>query len=192
MPLVIFDRQHKGRSGKRANDRGCSFGTLVETDLTEAYIAAAKARVEAAGVSCEVLTTGEYPSRQAAAGSRAKSVDGRVLYIACHVNAGRGTYALVEYDDRSANGKKAAAAMAAAFDAGLVEVTSGRTVSLSSGDRGFACVSGIYAGPANVCAVLVEPGFIDASKHASLWTATGLVRVGNVIADAALAWVKGS
>ena len=192
MPLIIFDRQHKGRTGKYANDLGSTYGTLVETNLTEAYIAAAKARAEAAGVACEVLTTGEYSTRQATARTRAETVQGRVLYIACHINAGKGTYALVEYDDRSGNGKKAATAMAAAMDAGLSQVTSGRAEGLSSGDRGFVCLSGIYSGPANLSGILVEPGFIDSSKHASMWTAAGLVTVGNVIADAAVAWVKGS
>lgn len=53
--------------------------------------------------------------------------------------------------------------------------------------RGFGCIDGIYEGPANITAVLLEPGFIDSAEHAGLWTAEGLQRIGRALAAGLLA-----
>ena len=46
-----------------------------------------------------MLTEGEYGQRHAEAIARAKAHPGMAAaYLACHVNAGGGTYALVEHD----------------------------------------------------------------------------------------------
>lgn len=177
---VILDRQHLGKPSN-PGDHGATYGALRETDLTEAYIASAVASLEAAGIGSTVLVEGEYADRQRQAIGIAKAEAGRVLYVACHVNAGGGDYGLVEYDARSIGGAQAADALAALLPT-LPGVSRGRTKGLASNERGFICLGGVYAGPANLCGVIFEPGFIDATAHAGLWTPDGLARVGSALA----------
>lgn len=194
MNIVILDRQH---AGKRAspNDAGAAFdldGDGVrgeqgerEIDLTLLYGEYLAMQLVALGV--EVVRygwpgfVGDYRERHAAAIKLAKSrPTDRVLYCAIHVNAGGGAYALAEYDERSKAGKAAAVAVAAALDA-LPEITAGKVNGLNATERGFACVGGIYAGPSNLSAVLLEPFFIDAPGHRALCGADGLRRVAGAL-----------
>lgn len=182
--IILLDRQHAGKPDKQ--DHGAVYGDLVETTLTLGYgeLLLAKLRAKGHTVICYGWPgfVGSYSQRQAMAVEVAKAHPlERCVYVALHVNAGGGTYALVEYDARSAGGAKVARALAASLD-GLAEVSAGKVAGMDSDTRGFVCLSGIYAGPSNLCGVLAEPGFIDADKHASLWTAEGLERVAEALA----------
>ena len=188
MSLIILDRQHRGRASK-PKDAGAAFKGYVEADLVERYIAVATQELKRLGHRVEVLLSGEYGSRHVEAIALAKASKERCLYVACHVNAGGGRYALVEHDSRSKGGAAAAAIVAREFALRLApEVNTGKVVALGSADRGFACIDGIYAGPANLSAVLFEPGFIDSSQHAGLWTTAGLSRIGVALAAGCDAW----
>lgn len=181
--IILLDRQHAGKPDKQ--DHGAVHGELVETDLTLAYGNHLVTYLRERGhtVICYGWPgfVGSYAQRQAMAVEVAKAHPlERCIYVALHVNAGGGTYALVEYDARSAGGAKVARALAASLD-GLAEVTAGKVEAMDSGTRGFVCLAGIYAGPSNLCGVLVEPGFIDSDAHASLWTAEGLARVAGAL-----------
>jgi N-acetylmuramoyl-L-alanine amidase len=185
--IAILDRQHKGRLSKPL-DRGAACGLLRETDLTDAYIAAAKGCLESAGATVHVLDTGEYGDRHRAAIAIAKAHPTTpCAYIACHVNAGKGTYALVEYDARSAGGRSLASDLNDWLVA-LPGITKGKTFPMTPATRGWACIDGIYAGPSNLSAALLEPGFIDAPAHAPLWTLDGLQRVGKALSEGILMW----
>lgn len=182
---VILDRQHRGRASK-PKDAGTAFNGNVEADLVERYIAVAVQELRRLGHRVDVMLDGEYGQRHVAAIAIAKVSAEPVLYVACHVNAGGGRYALVEHDARSKGGAAAAAVVAREFASRLTpEVNTGKVVALSAADRGFSCIDGIYAGPANLSAVLFEPGFIDSSQHAGLWTTAGLSRIGVALAAAA-------
>ena len=187
--LVLLDRQHLGKPSK-PGDHGAVHGALRETDLTDGYIAAASAALRARGHVVAVLTEGEYGQRHAEAIARAKAHPGMAAaYLACHVNAGGGTYALVEHDARSAGGKRLADALAAGF-AVLPGVSRGKVIALHAGECGWVCLDGIYAGPSTLSAALLEPGFIDVPAHAGLWTAAGLERVGAAISRACERWAS--
>ena len=71
------------------------------------------------------LGTGPYSRRHQAVTTQAGAARG--IYLQCHLNAGRGTYALIRPDARSQQGARAAALVAAALDAPLAEVTSHRS-----------------------------------------------------------------
>lgn len=183
--LVILDRQHGQKSASRPFDPGATFGALRETDLTAAYIAAAADELHARGHEVVLLDSGSYDARHVEANARAHRSTGRVAYIAAHVNAGEGSYALVEYDARSIRG--AALADAIAFELRtLPGITKSLTKGLGQGERGFVCIDGVFTGRAT--AALVEPGFIDSGSHAHLWTPDGLRAIGKRIASAVEAW----
>lgn len=201
MDVVILDRQH---AGKRAspNDAGAAFdfdgdgvkGEQGEREIDLTLLYGEFLATELAAVGVEVVRygwpgfTGDYHERHAAAVKLAKGRPGdRFLYCALHVNAGGGLYALVEYDERSTKGKAAAEKVAAALDAKLPEVSAGKVNGLKATERGFACIDGIYAGPSNLSAILLEPGFIDAAAHRPLWTPDGLHRLAAALCDGVVA-----
>src|SRR5688500_17464365 len=82
-----------------------------EVDLIRAYVAPAIAVLAGPGVPAELLDCGEYGARHGRATTIAEGVNGPMLYVACHVNAGGGRYALARLDHRSVAGTRAAAAL---------------------------------------------------------------------------------
>ena len=180
--IIICDRQHLGKPSN-PGDHGATHGALRETDLTDAYIAIAAADLRAAGHTVYVLTTGEYGERQKQANAIAVAAPTeRVYYVACHINAGGGSYGLVEYDGRSAGGARLAAGLALGLGQ-LPELSAHKTTALQNGERGWVCIAGIYTGPGNIAGAIYEPGFIDPAANAALWTADGLARVGHALAS---------
>jgi hypothetical protein len=49
--------------------------------------------------------------------------------------------------------------------------------------RGISCISGIYQGPANLCAVLVEPLFLSCPAHQRFLINGGAVTIGKRLAE---------
>jgi hypothetical protein len=181
-----------------------------EVDLVEGYVAAAVERCRELGIASTVLRSGEYGARHLEAIGIAKATSGRVAYAACHVNAGGGSYGLLRPDHRSGGGLALAKSIAGGL-AALPEVSAlsrvrldplypnggaamraGRDTSTEAlvawWTRGWGTIDGIYAGPANLAGVLVEPFFIDSPAHRALATPAGLVRVGRAIVDGARGW----
>ena len=177
--LVILDRQHVGKPGK--DDRGASNGDLIETDLTAAYIAAARDALERSGVDVLVLEWGWYSSRHEYAREAAKAVTGKCAYVACHVNAGGGSYGLVCYDSRSKAGKSLSDAVSATLEP-LAGKSRSEAASPENWGNAYNTIKGIYEGPGNLSGICYEPGFIDSDDHRGLWYADGLVRVGEALA----------
>lgn len=179
---VILDRGHGKKAAAAPFDPGVTRGALREVDLAAAYIEQARAKLAAAGHTVDLLDSGTYDERHAAAiALAARSPDPIALYVQCHVNAGGGKYGLVEYDARSATGRKAALCLADALDE-LPEVPTARVLALHPDDRGWVCIDDVYASP-TLCGVLYEPLFIDAAAHAALRTPDGLGRVGDALAE---------
>lgn len=213
---AILDIQHAGRPDK-PGDMGAAYdldGDGVtgengerEVDLVRAYVARAAEVLRTNGHKVTILESGTYGQRHATA-IRIAQADPNVrhVYLACHVNAGGGSYGLLRPDARSADGRFYAIVMVAKLEDNFPELTgvqvtplyanaeaarkAGRDVSdagkVAWWTRGYGCIDGIYSGPSNLCAVLVEPGFIDSKRHAPLWTPGGLKRLGEALALAVM------
>lgn len=194
--LAIFDVQHAGRAS-RPGDMGAAYdldGDGVtgeqgerEVDLVRAYVEAAQAALERCGVEVRVLSSGEYGQRHLEAGNLARVFAGRAVYLACHLNAGRGRYALVRPDYRSQRGRLFASTMARHLRA-VPELDDCRIWPLTSTDRGWACIDGIWSAPANLCGLLLEPYFLDGPTHRRLTTLQGTREVGAAVAAAVEEW----
>ena len=184
---VILDWQHHGKPGK--DDHGASFEGLRETDLSSGYINAAKAALELAGIPVLVLAYGWYGARHAYVREAAKAVTGKCVYVACHVNAGGGSYGLVCYDSRSSAGEYLSDAVSAELGK-LVSKSRSEAASPSLWGNAYNTISGVYEGPANLSGICFEPGFIDSEENAHLWYADGLVRVGEALAAGILNYLE--
>jgi hypothetical protein len=197
---LIIDIQHAGRAS-RPNDLGASAdldgdGRVEvhehEARLTPIYGMFARTKAEAGGVQVLWLEGGEYGWRHKAAIEVAKSQpDRRWLYVACHLNAGKGDYGLVIADARSKAGQSAARHIADALDTlpELRRVVVGTTAAEGSAwPRAWSTIDGIFAGPSNLSGICFEPCFIDRQEHRPLLTAEGLERIGAALVDGALAW----
>jgi len=185
--LVILDRQHHGKPGK--DDQGASFEGLVEVDLTAAYIDHAKTALEVAGVEVLVLQWGRYSQRHAYARAVADAAPEKVVYVACHVNAGGGSYGLACHDSRSRAGARLSEAIAAELGT-LTGKARADGASPARWSNAYSTIEGIYEGPASLSGVCFEPGFIDSEAHRWLWYADGLVRVGEALAAGVLSYLK--
>lgn len=185
--LVILDRQHHGKPAR--DDRGASSGDLVEVELTEAYINAAADILRHAGLSVLVLEWGLYSARHEYARAVAAAVPGPVAYVACHVNAGGGSYGLSCYDSRSRAGKGLSDCIADDL-ATLTGSARSEPASPDKWSNAYHTIKGCYEGPANLSGCCFEPGFIDSEAHRWLWYADGLVRVGEALAAGVLAWME--
>lgn len=213
---LIFDIQHAGRPDK-PGDMGASFdldGDGVrgeegerEVDLVRLYVGEALTHARALGHTVTVLETGTYGQRHATAIRIAQTTPSvRCVYLACHTNAGGGSYGLLRPDHRSIAGARLAERAASVVAAQLPELTKVRveplypdaTTAAKAGrdvadagkvgwwTRGWNCIDGIYAGPSNLCGVLVEPFFIDNAVHRALTTRIGCSRVGHALVEGVL------
>lgn len=190
---AVVDVQHIYRTGIHRWDRGTVFrlktgGKVWEADgaLHYAQTLASQLRQWGATVwSNEPKTgilVGPYSRRQESA-----TALGANLYLACHLNAGNGSYAVVEYVDGGL-GAAVGRAITDELTHSLPEITAGKVVVLYPGDRGVACVRGFTAGPA----VILEPLFGDHETHQALLSMAGLELVGMALARAIATWWRQS
>ncbi len=177
---VAVDVQHLYRPN-HPSDHGSVYTLATGLTVTEAHcttIYAAAIHEFLASWGAEVLVNdpasgaliGYYSER-----NRADSLWGADLYLACHLNAGRGTYAAIEImaahrDDRLCEyigGERTAAAP---------EIAESRPVMLGHGDRGAVCIE------ACACpAAIVEPFFGDNPKQQGLMSGSALAGIGRAI-----------
>ena len=193
--IVILDRQHYGKPGR--DDKGAKVkhggGWIYEIDLTAAYIEHATAMLTSEGHTVHVLESGWYAERHdRAAEIAAANPDVPTAYVACHVNAGQGTYALAVHDKRSKGGAALAECVAgvlAGAGAGAIDRAIVRG-SERGGDWGRAhvTIAGIWEAPANCVGVCFEPFFIDQPRHAPFLAAPGLEVIGHSLAVACMKW----
>jgi N-acetylmuramoyl-L-alanine amidase len=172
-------------------DRGARFVLANGTHLWEAQAATVYAQALAAWLAARgavVLTndprkgdlTGSYPRRNRQAGAF-----GAHAYLACHLNAGGGKYAALEYPAGYSG-----AILARTIGAQLVNdfkevIPVHKEVPLTAGQRGWVCVGGV---PTAVAAVLLEPFFGDYRPAQMLLDPQRLSMVGESIATGLAAW----
>ena len=201
--IIIFDRQHYGKPGK--NDQGAGFdidddGVVEtqerETQLTPLYYLPAKAMLEALGHRVVVLDQGWYSHRHKQANQIARDNPGvPVAYIACHINAGRGSYSALIHDSQSTGGAVLARALGDALTlATLQGIDRVRVVQGSPTNgwkRGYTTIKGIYAGPSNISGVCFEPYFIDNAAHHNLTTEAGSAQIAKALVGGLRGWLRG-
>jgi hypothetical protein len=193
--IVILDRQHHGKPNK--SDKGARTEldgrTVHEVDLTHDYIEAASALLLAEGHAVYVLDHGWYSARHARACEIAReNPDERIAYVACHINAGSGSYGLVLHDARSRGGHALAEAVADALgpaaaphiDRALVRAADRE----GSWSRAMTTIQGIWSGPANIAGICFEPFFIDSERNRDLLSPAGLTLVGQALAAGCMQW----
>jgi N-acetylmuramoyl-L-alanine amidase len=187
---VVLDVQHLFKVGKEASDRGTLYalgnGTHVyEAQATTAYGAALAAWLKSRGAA--VLTnepksgilTGDYPARNAAANAW-----GAHAYLALHVNAGGGDYALAEYMVGSP-GQALGAPIGAALCKAFRDIRSARCNPLVAHQRGAVCVEGVDR---HVPALILEPFFGDNVRQQALFAPEYLVALGGCIGIGIAYW----
>lgn len=189
---VVIDVQHLFRDHK-PRDRGAVYtlpsgALMAEADATLVYAAAAAEALTARGAA--ILTNdpkhgilvGYYSTRNRLAGTW-----GGHAYLACHLNAGRGSYAMVECMASLVNDEPARLSRTIASYLWHVspEILSTKVKRLVATERGAACIE---ACPSKVAAVLLEPFFGDNPAHQPLLAATELRRVGIAIANGVANW----
>lgn len=184
--VVALDVQHLYRPS-RPRDRGAVFtlkdgSHVAEAEAVLLYAQPCAAWLRARGVAVitndplnEILT-GEYRDRQRAASGSADA------YLALHLNAGRGSYAVCEY--LTPDSAALADLIARQLDRDHPEILLGRALPLADNDRGAVCVRAFRRGPA----VIVEPFFGDNPRHEALFAAPRLKQLGESIGAGLLAW----
>ena len=198
--IVIFDRQHYGKPGKSDLGAGVDLDgdgkvetAEMEANLTPLYIHPARRLLEASGHSSYVFDNGWYADRHNRANALAKANPGQqIAYLACHVNAGRGDYAAFIHDARSRGGAVLANRLAQAFSdlklAGIKRALVREGTPDNAWSRGLNTVKGIYAGPANIVGVCVEPYFLDRKEHQWLANDVGGERIAEALVDGLVKW----
>lgn len=187
---VAVDVQHIYRAGDRAGDWGATYALANGTHASEAaaallYAAGIRAWLRARGAT--VLTNdplhgilvGSYPQRNRAADAWRAD-----LYLACHVNAGRGGYTLAEYRSEvkasAPIGRVITHKIRGAF---AQSITAERVMPLAAGQRGYVCI-----GQCLCPALILEPFFGDNPKHQGMLLPTELVRLGQAIGAGVTDW----
>ena len=187
---VAVDVQHLYREGQHAGDHGSTFtleggGKIAEAQAAVAYAQALVAWLRARGAA--VLTnepaagilTGPYSRRNAAALSW-----GAGAYLACHVNAGGGGYALAEYP-LACEGQVLGDLIGAELVKRFREIRAHTTRALSPGARGDVCIEGCSK---DAPAIVLEPFFGDTPAMQPLFAAGRLTELGEAIGEAVASW----
>jgi hypothetical protein len=203
--LVVFDYQHRGKPPPRHDDAGAGFdldgdGVVgaheTEIGLVPGYLGPAGERLVELGHSTVWITTGTYADRHRRVNELARRVGptGRVAYIAAHLNAGAGgklQRALTLHDARSSSGKRLAATVASSLNQvdALARGRGSHVFAARDSDwthRALNTIRGVYAGPAWLSGVCLEPLFVDAFPPP---TGELLHLVGEALADGIAAWL---
>jgi N-acetylmuramoyl-L-alanine amidase len=187
---VVVDTQHLFRTD-HPTDRGTIYtladGTHVaEADAALAYSAALVGALRSFGA--QVLTNdphagiliGTYPQR-----NRVAAAWGAQIYLACHVNAGRGSYALAEAMGYSELSTSLASRVMMTVAQNVPEVLTFTWHSLRIGDRGSVCIDRF---PADGAAVILEPFFGDTPGMQRLFRADRLADLGRRLALGVGGW----
>lgn len=194
---VFLCHGHAGRwTGKGDNaafgtDPGATQGGIREVDLSWAYIGYLRTALQAQGVGCTVLSYGQYSQRHAYASAQAERLEGRIAYLACHVNASDppGDYGAYFYDARSKLGRGLAEHLAKTLGSPLGMKC--RAIPATAQDwtaNALSTISGVYQGPSNIAGVCVEPFFINQVSHDLYRQDFGLRLLGKSLAESLVSW----
>jgi N-acetylmuramoyl-L-alanine amidase len=187
---LAVDVQHLYKPAPHDRDRGAVFTlpgglTVAEAQLATLYAQAlimwlhARGAMVLANAPAVGQLMGSYNHRNLEAFKW-----GAHAYLACHVNAGGGGYALSEYVAGTSGGALAMAINHSLAD-NLAEITSAQSGPLTSVQRGFVCIGEFDRSRP---AVILEPFFGDNPRHQALIPASRLAQVGEAIGEGVAAW----
>ncbi|HLB37498.1 MAG TPA: N-acetylmuramoyl-L-alanine amidase [Gemmatimonadales bacterium] len=186
---VAVDVQHLWKPPPRDRDRGAVFVVdglhVAEADAALIYASVLARWLEGRGAQVlenqpsTGIFVGSYPQR-----NRAAIAWGANLYLACHLNAGGGHYAALEFMSLT-EGKRVAELMGEELVRQLPGLGTCRAMSLSSTSRGAVCIETCAS---LMPALIVEPFFGDSPATQPFLTNPGLIQVGAAIGTAVAAW----
>jgi len=196
--VVYLDRQHSGKPGRKAGDRGAAVdldgdGTIGiderEAMLTARYLLACEAALLEAGHTVIPISDGWYSDRHARVNQYAGGFDCQQVYVAAHLNAGKGDYGAVFWDHRSRSGPELASRIARQIRMVAPEINGVKTIAAKPDDwtrAAFATIAGVVQ-PVAIC---FEPFFMDQPSHADLSSRSGLAAIGRGLAAGIDAWAN--
>jgi|SRR5882724_1280222 len=187
---VAVDVQHVYRPS-HVGDEGSVYTDAAGMHVTEAHLSAIYAIALCNWFrdrSAEVLTNdrsagvlvGEYWTR-----NRAAAEWGACAYLACHVNAGGGRYAAIEYMNGTPGGLLALSILPQ-LPVAAPEIVGLRSLPLIRGQRGAVCIEAFPSDRG--AAVLVEPFFGDAASQRALLGADRLAGIAGAIGEGVARW----
>ncbi len=179
--MIFLDRQHLGKPN-RWNDEGAAKAGMTETYLTSQYIFHAENHLRFKGFDVCVLSDGWYKDRHRRVNDYCANVNGKCVYVACHINAGGGSYAASFYDHRSASGKSLAHSINVRLLNACPELQTAKAIESKPDDwtkNAYYTIKGIGK-PVSIC---FEPLFIDCLAHEPLTLPDGIKRVGIALAE---------
>lgn len=186
---VALDVQHLWKPPPHQNDHGSVYGLpgglhRAEADSALIYAATCARWLRSHGAEtlenqpAAGIFVGTYPQR-----NRAALAWGAHCYLACHLNAGGGRYALFESMGLNP-GQPLATDLGLSLLALVPETSSWKYAALHGGDRGAICIEACGVTPA----LIVEPFFGDTLSCQDLLSAPNLVRVGEALAQGVSQW----
>jgi len=198
--VVYLDRQHSGKPGRKAEDRGASAdldgdGTVSiferEAMLTARYGLACEAALIEMGHTVIPISDGWYSDRHRRVNQYAGTFPAGTpqVYISLHLNAGGGDYGAVFFDHRSRGGPELAARIATQLRMVAPEINGAKCIAAKPDDwtrAAFGTIGGIMQ-PLGIC---FEPCFMDNPAHADLLTREGLSAIGRALASGIDAWAS--
>jgi N-acetylmuramoyl-L-alanine amidase len=196
--VVYLDRQHSGKPGRKAKDRGAgadldgdgSIGIEErEAMLTARYGLACETALLEMGHTVIPISDGWYSDRHRRVNEYAGTFPRGTpqVMVAMHLNAGGGDYGAVFFDHRSRTGPELAARIAKQVRMVAPEVNGVKTIAAKPDDwtrAAFGTIGGIMQ-PVALC---FEPCFMDNPAHADLLTREGLASIGRALAAGIDAW----
>jgi N-acetylmuramoyl-L-alanine amidase len=187
---LAVDVQHLYKPPPHDHDRGAVFNLAGGLKVTEAQLATLYAQAlvmwlhqRGAVVLCNDPAHGSMVGTYGHRNLEAFKW-GAHAYLACHVNAGNGSYCLNEYP-AGTSGAALAVAIGTELADEFPEILEHREAALTSVQRGFVCLGECDRSRP---AVIVEPFFGDNLKQQALIPAPALVRVGEAIGEGVAAW----
>lgn len=196
--VVYLDRQHSGKPGRKAEDRGA--GADLDGDgkisvdereamLTARYGLAAEAALIEAGHIVVPIADGWYSDRHRRVNEYAGTFPKEYLqcFVSLHLNAGGGDYGAIFYDHRSRTGPELAARIAKQLRMVAPEVNGVKCIPCKPDDwtsNAYGTIGGIMQ-PVALC---FEPCFMDNPAHADMLTSEGLACIGRALAAGIDAW----
>ena len=188
--MIYIDVQHIGKPN-RPRDMGASKGDALED--TEAYWTSLYAfymemRLRDLGYAVFRLSDGTYRSRHERVNLYEDTIadDGQSVYVACHINAGEGSYGAMFYDYRSSNGARLADAIAQTLQT-LPRLGTVRKIPADPNNwtrNAYHTIKGVQR-PVAICA---EPFFIDNELHQEYMSYDMIKLIGREMANGIHLW----